>query len=345
MTVLVLSIRRLALLVGSVSTLLLAQPGFSQGLTLGLASGSASRGGTAALNLSLASASPAPAGLQWTMTYSAADITAVNVQAGPAAQSAGKSVMCASTKPGAYMCLLEGSNAKTIGAGVAAVATFTVSPSTTSQQSAIQVTNPSGADASGSPLAATATGGAISITGVVTGGGSGSSSGGSTAGITSAAFVKTDTTTQGSWKGVYGTNGEVITNDSSNVPSFAQVAFANANPYTWAASTSDSRALQKAAASDCLASTWFNDNVFTVDVNLTDGNSHPVSIYCLDWDNRSRAEWIDILDASSGKVLDSRSIASFTNGQYLMWNLSGHLTIRVTKIGGDNAVVSGVFFN
>ena len=30
---------------------------------------------------------------------------------------------------------------------------------------------------------------------------------------------------------------------------------------------------------------------------------------------------------------------------WLLWNLSGHVTIRVTRTGGANAVVSGIFFN
>jgi hypothetical protein len=43
-------------------------------------------------------------------------------------------------------------------------------------------------------------------------------------------------------------------------------------------------------------------------------------------------------------VLASSSVSAFTSGQYLVWNLSGHVTLRVTKTAGTNAVVSGVFF-
>jgi hypothetical protein len=38
----------------------------------------------------------------------------------------------------------------------------------------------------------------------------------------------------------------------------------------------------------------------------------------------NRAETIDVLDAQTNAVLDSRTASSFQNGQYLVWNLSGH---------------------
>jgi len=161
-----------------------------------------------------------------------------------------------------------------------------------------------------------------------------------------ASFVATDTTTGGTWKGIYGAGGEAIPNDSTNYPAYAQVTFNGGTPYTWTSSTTDVRALQKAAASDRIASTWYASPGFSIDVNLTDGNTHEVGVYSLDWDGAgSRAQTIDILDAVSGSVLDSRSVSAFTNGVWLRWNLHGHVTIRITKTGSVNAVVSGLFFN
>jgi hypothetical protein len=44
-------------------------------------------------------------------------------------------------------------------------------------------------------------------------------------------------------------------------------------------------------------------------------------------------------------VLDTRSISQFNTGVYLVWNISGHVKINVTRTGGANAVISGVFLN
>jgi len=68
-----------------------------------------------------------------------------------------------------------------------------------------------------------------------------------------------------------------------------------------------------------------------------------VALYPLDFDSQSRAETISIVDAGTQAALDTRSIANFTNGEYLVWNVSGHVTMRVTLTGGLNAVVSGLF--
>ena len=83
------------------------------------------------------------------------------------------------------------------------------------------------------------------------------------------------------------------------------------------------------------------------DLNFTDGNSHQVALYAVDWDMRSRAETITVQDGSSilTSVLDTESLTNFTNGTYLVWNVSGHVIITVTLNGGANAVVSGVFFD
>jgi uncharacterized membrane protein YwzB len=160
----------------------------------------------------------------------------------------------------------------------------------------------------------------------------------------SAAFVKTDSTAQGTWKGVYGADGSAIANDSANYPSYAQVALSGQSAATWANSTSDLRALQKYAGADRIASTWWAWSSFNIDVNITDGNMHQVALYCLDWDYDGRSERIDVLDAVSGNVLDSRAISGFTTGVYLVWNIGGHIIFRVTLTGPANAVVSGIFF-
>ena len=69
-----------------------------------------------------------------------------------------------------------------------------------------------------------------------------------------------------------------------------------------------------------------------------------MSLYALDWDTTSRVERIDVIDPSTGTVLDTRTISSFQNGDYLTWNLKGHVQFRVTSTAGLNAVVSGLFF-
>ena len=161
----------------------------------------------------------------------------------------------------------------------------------------------------------------------------------------SSPFVKFDSATQGSWKGVYGGDGYVIANDSINLPSYAALTTSGPSLYSWYPSTTDPRALLKgASATDRIASTYYSGSSFTFDLNLTDSQSHQVALYALDLDTTSRTQTVSILNADTGAVLDTETFANFHNGVYAVWNLQGHVKLQITLTGGLNAVVSGLFF-
>ncbi|HYW41804.1 MAG TPA: IPT/TIG domain-containing protein, partial [Bryobacteraceae bacterium] len=158
----------------------------------------------------------------------------------------------------------------------------------------------------------------------------------------SATYLKTDTTTAGTWKGVYGADGSNVINDTVNYPSYVTVTPAGNASYTWVSSTSDGRALQKASsATDRIAACWYTGGFFTIDLNISDTNTHQVALYFLDWDG-GRSERVDILDTNNN-VLDTRTVSGFGAGEYLVWNVSGHVVVRITNTA-SNAVVSGIFF-
>jgi hypothetical protein len=160
-----------------------------------------------------------------------------------------------------------------------------------------------------------------------------------------ATFVKQDTTTAGSWKGVYGAEGVVMANDQSTLPAFATGTIpAAGSAWTWLASTSDPRALQKAAAADRIASCWYSGSELDLRLNLTDGQTHRVAIYCVDFDSGGRQQTVELYDVASGTVLQTRSISSFTGGVWLVFDVKGNIGIRARNSAGNNAVISGLFF-
>jgi subtilisin family serine protease len=161
-----------------------------------------------------------------------------------------------------------------------------------------------------------------------------------------ATFVKTDTTTSGSWKSVYGAEGYNVIGDTASYPSYVSATPSGNGLAIWASTTADSRATQKAPpATDRIAACWVGGTAFTVDLSFTDANTHQVSVYALDWDNYlgGRKETLDILDAN-GTLLDSRPLSGFANGAYVVWNLSGHVVLRVTNTGSSNGVISAILF-
>jgi List-Bact-rpt repeat protein/Big-like domain-containing protein/putative Ig domain-containing protein/Kelch motif protein len=157
-------------------------------------------------------------------------------------------------------------------------------------------------------------------------------------------FQGNDAATQGNWKGVYGSDGYLIANDSSSAPVYGTVGVTGASTWTWVQSTTDSRGLLKGASTtDRIASTFYSGSSFTFDVNLT-GGQHQAALYLLDFDTSSRSETVSIIDANTNAVLDTQAFANFHGGIYAIWTLQGHVLIKVAHTGGQNAVVSGLFF-
>jgi hypothetical protein len=167
-----------------------------------------------------------------------------------------------------------------------------------------------------------------------------------TTGTGTAAFVQTDLATQGNWKSVYGSQGYHVIQDTAAYPSYVAVTPGSVSSWTWAASTTDVRGLQKAASgADRIAGCWYtNANTsFTVDLNFSDTAMHQVAFYFVDWDGLGRNLRVQVLD-SGNALLDTRNLTSFANGAYLVWKLTGHVKLQVTNLGGGNPVLSGIFF-
>ena len=163
---------------------------------------------------------------------------------------------------------------------------------------------------------------------------------------TSAKLIKTDTTTEGSWIEVYGTQGYDVIENAESIPAYAAVnAFGESSSTSWPANTTDPRALQTAGGGSRIAACWYSATSFTVDVNLTDGQTHDLELYFLDWDKEGRSEQVQISNAATGAVLDTETVSSFSSGVYLQWVVSGNIVIKFTNLAGKNAVLSGLFLD
>jgi len=97
-----------------------------------------------------------------------------------------------------------------------------------------------------------------------------------------------------------------------------------------------------------IAACWYSGDSFDVVLSQTDSLSRLVFLYFLDWDSSARAQTVEIRNSLSGAALDSRTLPAgqyFHNGEYLIWRITGSVTIHITRTGAANAVLSGVFFN
>lgn len=164
-------------------------------------------------------------------------------------------------------------------------------------------------------------------------------------GSSAAQYQGLDTTTQGSFTPKYGNDGYVIPNGVTGLPSYATLSAPGASQATWAAEVSDVRALQDWwGASTRSAKCFYSPAGLSLNLNLTDGNTHKISLYLLDWDNLGRSETIVFTDSATGAVLSSQNFANFGSGQWAQWNVKGNVIIKVMHTGNGNSVLSGIFF-
>jgi len=166
-------------------------------------------------------------------------------------------------------------------------------------------------------------------------------------------FVKKDTTTQGSWRGAYGADGQhlQIYNTPARYPAYSTVTAAGNSFYNWNYSgTNDVRALQGNSGTGRTIGAWYGNSTsnLVLDINFTDGQKHQVALYCLDWERTNRCQRIDVRDYATGQLWDSQLLStnSFTNGVWLVWNMTGRQTFRFTDLYPNRrAVVSAIMFD
>lgn len=156
-------------------------------------------------------------------------------------------------------------------------------------------------------------------------------------------FIGANTTLGGTWKSVVGTQGYQVAAEGTKTPSFATISFAGKTDHVWNWSTTDSAALQKSSATDRLASCWYAGTSFDVRVNMTDGQTHKIGFYALDWDIANRSQRVDVIDATTGAVLHTTNLTGFQRGAYLNYDVKGSVIFRFTRTAGPNAVISGWF--
>jgi len=162
--------------------------------------------------------------------------------------------------------------------------------------------------------------------------------------LPSGSLLSLDTSTKGTWSGVYGSAGFAIDNSTTSYPSFATVTITGKSDNTWSASTTDVRALQTTNGGATRASTcWYTSSNMTF--NIVSTGTHQLAMYCLDWDSQNRNQTIQVYDSTNTTVLSTQTITAFTGGKWLVWTITGTVNIKVTNNGACNCVVSGLFWD
>ncbi len=159
-------------------------------------------------------------------------------------------------------------------------------------------------------------------------------------------FVSSNTAHQGNWVNFYGSTGAFVVGESTTFPSFVSAEQSGGSPVILGNTSRNLAALQQSTdPSQRISAYEASATSESINLNFTDGQSHQTSIYLADIDKQHRVETVSILDADTNKLLNSQTISNFSKGEYLTWNLRGHVIIYISNDAGPNAVYSGLFFD
>ena len=169
---------------------------------------------------------------------------------------------------------------------------------------------------------------------------------GSLAATPTASLIGSDTATQGNWLGSYGTQGYDIAGDPASIPSDASITVSGGGILGWPSQATTPQAQENPNGIGRIADVWESSTSLTVNVTLNDGQAHELALYFVDWNNSHRVEQIQFINPSSGAVLNTTVLSSFTGGVYYQYAVTGSVEITITKIGnGSWPVLDGVFID
>ncbi len=83
-----------------------------------------------------------------------------------------------------------------------------------------------------------------------------------------------------------------------------------------------------------------------LDIALKQPTNYQLALYFVDFDRKGRRQSVDLLDLDTRKLIaPTRIYAGFEGGMYAVYNCDLSVRLRVNQIRGDNAVLSGIFFD
>jgi len=159
-------------------------------------------------------------------------------------------------------------------------------------------------------------------------------------------FVASDTARQGNWNKFYGSGGAYVVGESTSFPSFVTVDQTGGSPVILNNTTKNLAAMQRVSDPTQRISAYeASASSETINLNFTDGLVHQTELYLADLDHKHRTETVELVDNVTGSVLDVRTVANFSKGQYLIYDLRGNDSLVVINGSGPSAVYSGLFFD
>ena len=160
---------------------------------------------------------------------------------------------------------------------------------------------------------------------------------------------------QGTWVGTYGHDGSVLANwdgtntDLTSLPAGASLTLERGGRATWAASTTDVRALTNPAGTARQMRTWYDQTSIRLRLAFANPFNGTLHLYADDWDayQGNRYERVTVDDGGGPRV--AALATSFVQGAWIHAPISvpagGSVVITVDRTAGYSAVMAGLFLD
>jgi alpha-L-rhamnosidase len=170
--------------------------------------------------------------------------------------------------------------------------------------------------------------------------------------------VTQDSTTSGNWRAKYGKDGYMmfghpVSVSSHHIPNYVKEVVLNKNAtVVWDTLNTDGRVPAVSVTSKPIAAAIITKDpdptfqTMTIDVVLKEKHPYKLSLYMLDFDTHERRSALEIFDLETLKLIAPvQLVKKYHQGKYITFSFNKSVRIRVNHIRGQNAAVSGLFFD
>jgi hypothetical protein len=173
-----------------------------------------------------------------------------------------------------------------------------------------------------------------------------------------------DAATRGNWGGKYGRDGFVLCSydnadgkavDRRQLPEYVSAVTYSLNANVcWQAGTNDSRAPAPNAGNGFprnIGCIYTQDprggfQTMTMDLKLAHSKAFQIALYFVDWDKKGRRVAVEMFDGQTlQRLAPVKMVRDFAGGKYLVYHCDKSVRFRIDQVRGDNATLSGIFFN
>ena len=165
----------------------------------------------------------------------------------------------------------------------------------------------------------------------------------------SAILAAQDLTTKGKWKILYGTKGWLMAHQPtnfSNLPPYIDAVSPTPPAFTYSQPAGDLRPLDLPTGMGTIACVWHDPSIFKISINCKDFAVHQIAVYCVDYQNAGIQQAVEIWDGDTNAVLQSALVKNLgTTPAYLVWKITGHISLVVKNGAAPDAAIAAIFFD